>query len=104
MQAETRAMLPVMVASPTTLSQLSIDQFGQLIDVDLYPQGPCPLCKKPRSVKVWGEDGWRWSARCVECEAVIPAQYVTFVTAEQLHFLIEHDGVVDHEFDVLKPN
>lgn len=94
-----------MVSGPTTLSQLTQEEFGQLVDSDIYPAGPCPACRKNRAMKVWGSDGWRWSARCGECEEVVPAEYVTFVDARQLHILIEHDGNPQDDPEPLsKPN
>lgn len=93
-----------MTVGPTTLADLSMDQFGQLIDADLFPHAMCTRCGRERSVLVWGAEGWKWAASCSECNNEVPAQYVTFVTSVQFHALIDHGIPLNQQTRVSQTN
>lgn len=96
-------MLQSMVG-PTTLSQLTTDEFGQLVDSDLFPQGLCPSCQRYQPVAVWGSEGWHWSARCSVCDSDVPAQFVTFITSHQMHLMLSEKNHAEMHVGSLKPN
>lgn len=93
-----------MTIGPTTLADLSVDQFGQLIDVDIYPHARCSRCGRAQAVVVWGAEGYRWAASCGECNTTVPAEYVTFITSSQFHDLVEHGIPLELQVPSPKPS